>query len=468
MTTTMEKAPNALMEPEQAFGRMTEDQAAESRACVLGVEAVIWSMQWVKAGRTLRNFSAPLPSGAEPAAIDPAPHGINVWGHGRVRATDKMRLIETPNTETLYSFAVVDLGDGPVVIVHPDLGERYFRTSLWELHGDTHTISQKQDGGHPPPYALLPLDWDGELPADVMSVRVRSRYVVIAPHIGVYSHDDVKNVTALQEGLQLISLGDWGTSNRPLEPGPAMRPLQRPGTATPPELLYFEELCETLKDMTIREDEAAFARQLESVGITLTAGFQFDQLDPATVTGLRRALPDAETILEHKARRLAPPQPGGTWLVRLDDPTSLDDWLFRGAVGWKHVWADSASELILPMAHTDADGDPFRGTNNYVLRFPPGELPPARYWRITMYDLAGFFVSNPIDRFGIGNMAERLQPDADGGLTVLVQHDPPGADREVNWLPAPAEGFFLVMRMYQPEDRMYRGEYIVPPVRRSD
>jgi hypothetical protein len=463
--TTSTNAPSALLEPEEAFGRMEDAQAAELRAYVLGIQAVIWSMQWVKGGRTLRSFSTPLPSGTERSAIDPRPHAINVWGHARGLLTDKLRLGETANTETLYSIAVVDLADGPVVVVHPDLGERYFRTSLWELHGDTHTISQKRDGGHPPPYALLPLDWKGELPAGVKSIQVRSRYVFIAPHIAVYGEDDVKNVTALQDGLELIALRDWGASNQPLEPGPPMRPLQRPGATTPPELSYFEELCETLKDMTIRDDEVAFARQLEGVGITLAAGFQSDQLDPATVAGLKRAVLDAQSILEHKARTLSPVQPGGTWLVS-SDFTSLDDWLFRGAVGWKHVYGDSEGELIFPTARTDADGVPLSGSNRYALRFAPGELPPARYWRITMYDLAGFLVSNPIDRFGIGNMAEELKPDPDGGLTLLIQHDSPGADEETNWLPAPAEGFFMLMRMYQPEERMYRGEYIVPPVRR--
>jgi hypothetical protein len=83
-----------------------------------------------------------------------------------------------------------------------------------------------------------------------------------------------------------------------------------------------------------------------------------------------------------------------------------------------------------------------------------------------MYDLAGFLVGNPIDRFGIGNMAEKLRPDPDGGLTLLIQHDSPGTAQETNWLPAPPEGFFLMMRMYQPEERMYRGGYTVPAVTR--
>ena len=52
-------------------------------------------------------------------------------------------------------------------------------------------------------------------------------------------------------------------------------------------------------------------------------------------------------------------------------------------------------------------------------------------------------------------MAEKLQPDADGGLTITIQHASPGKDKKANWLPAPAEPFFMVMRLYQPEERMY-------------
>jgi hypothetical protein len=31
-----------------------------------------------------------------------------------------------PNTETLYSTALLDLAEGPVVVVHPDFGDRYW------------------------------------------------------------------------------------------------------------------------------------------------------------------------------------------------------------------------------------------------------------------------------------------------------------------------------------------------------
>ena len=44
------------------------------------------------------------------------------------------------------------------------------------------------------------------------------------------------------------------------------------------------------------------------------------------------------------------------------------------------------------------------------------------------------------------------EQDADGGLTIYIQNESPGKDKEANWLPCPKNSFFMVMRLYQPED----------------
>ena len=458
-----EGAIPSLIKPADAVARMDAEPAREMEAYTLGVQTVLWGMQWVKAGQTLRRVAAPLPQGTAGIPVDGSPHGINVWGHAAALLTPELRVIETPNTETLYSDAIVDLQDGPIVLVHPDFGERYFRTSVWELHGDAHTVSQKKDGPKPPPYALLPHGWEGTLPDGLKTIQTRSRFVMISPHIAVYGNEDLPNVHALQNGFRLIALKDWGGTNKELAPGQPMRPLRRPGTRTPAELLFFEELCETLKDITLRDDELAFARQVERIGVTRTDGFQLEKLDAATVAGLKRAVLDGQSIIEYKARTQSPVQPGGTWMVSYD-LANLDDWLFRASVGWKYVWGDLPSELLFPIARNDESGQPLSGEHRYRLHFPAGQLPAARYWRISMYDLDGFFTGNPIRRYGIGNMAEKLQANPDGSLTLYIQHDSPGKEKEVNWLPAPKEGFFLMMRMYQPEEKMYRGAYVLPPV----
>jgi hypothetical protein len=454
------------MKATDAAKRMTADQAREADAYTLGVQAVLWGMQWVKAGQTLRAASSPTLA-ARLGMPDPTALGINVWHHNEALLNADARFIETPNTETLYSSAVVDLQDGPVLIVHPDFGDRYFRTSIWELHGDAHTISQRNDGAKPLPYVLVRAGRDGQVPQGMRLIQMHSRYVMVAPHIAVYGADDLPSVGAVQQGFKLIALKDWGTSNKALEHGEPMRPLHRANTATPAELLFFEELCETLKDLTVCDDELAFARQAERIGVTMGNGFHFENLDAMTTAGLKRAVLDGQSVIEHKARNLAQQQPGGTWMVSYD-LTSLDDWLFRAAVGWKHVWGDLASEILFPMVRVDANGQSLSGKLKYTLRFAAGQLPPARYWRISMYSLDGFFVDNRIGRYGIGNMAEKLALNPDGSLTIHIQNDSPGKARELNWLPAPKEGFFLMMRLYQPEEKMYRGEYILPPLEPHD
>jgi len=453
--------PSLLKGPE-AFGRLTVEEGRETEAYTLGVQAVLWGLQWVKAGQSFRMFSHPLADGVERSPYDPLPHAINVWGHARLLLNADTRLIETPNTETLYSVVVVDLADGPVVVVHPDFAGRYFRSTVWDLHSDTHTISQLNDGDAPPPCLISRVGWSGEVPDGMRRIELRSRYFQVAPHIAVTGDDDLDAVHALQAGLRVVRLDRWGSSDEPLAPGEAMRPIRRPGTATPDDVLFFEELGETLKDLTIRDDEVGFARQLESIGITLTDGFQPGGLDEPTLAGLRRAVLDAQTLAAHKARALLPIQPGGTWSGG-GDMTSLDNWWQRAGVGFGYVWADLGTECAYPMLRADANGAPLTGTRRYLLRFPPDQLPPARYWRISMYDLEGFFVNNPIDRYGIGNMAEHLHDDDDGGLTIRIQHDAPES-AALNWLPTPAEGFFLALRLYQPEDAVTSGAYIVPPL----
>lgn len=48
-------------------------------------------------------------------------------------------------------------------------------------------------------------------------------------------------------------------------------------------------------------------------------------------------------------------------------------------------------------------------------------------------------------------MLPELKLDADGGLTLYIQHESPGKDKESNWLPAPNGPFTMWMRIYWPK-----------------
>ncbi len=66
-------------------------------------------------------------------------------------------------------------------------------------------------------------------------------------------------------------------------------------------------------------------------------------------------------------------------------------------------------------------------------------------------------VANPINRYSIGDRTAGLQLAADGSLTIYMQHESPGLDKESNWLPSPAGDFRRIMRMYQPKPEFLAG-----------
>jgi hypothetical protein len=109
------------------------------------------------------------------------------------------------------------------------------------------------------------------------------------------------------------------------------------------------------------------------------------------------------------------------------------------------------------------------GSNKYVMRFPKGQLPPVGgFWSLTMYDSNYFFVANPINRYSI-SARQPLKSNPDGSVDLYIQKDSPGADKESNWLPAPAGKFVLMLRMYWPNAKspsIINGTWTIPPVKK--
>jgi hypothetical protein len=94
----------------------------------------------------------------------------------------------------------------------------------------------------------------------------------------------------------------------------------------------------------------------------------------------------------------------------------------------------------------------YSGANNYVMHFDQGGMPPVNgFWSVTMYNAQYFFVENPLNRYNVSSRSQ-FKANADGSVDVYIQHKSPGKDKESNWLPAPADRFILIMRMYWPKD----------------
>jgi hypothetical protein len=83
-----------------------------------------------------------------------------------------------------------------------------------------------------------------------------------------------------------------------------------------------------------------------------------------------------------------------------------------------------------------------------------------------MYDSpASLLVHNPINRYLLNStMISQFKMDNDGGLTLYIQHDSPGKDKEANWLPAPKGDFLLFNRLYWPKPEALNGTWKQVPL----
>ncbi|NKJ71356.1 DUF1214 domain-containing protein [Rhizobium leguminosarum bv. viciae] len=177
--------------------------------------------------------------------------------------------------------------------------------------------------------------------------------------------------------------------------------------------------------------------------------------------------------LEHKAEMLIGMKQGDDkidkWLASGNKPingwnvSSLlgdeafynGDWLLRAGAAKAGLYGNDAAEAMYPFTRTDATGEPLDGSkHNYTLTFPAGQLPPVNsFWSVTMYDgKSQLLIKNPINRYLINSpMLPGMKKNEDGSLTLYIQKDSPGVDKEANWLPAPNDTIYLVMRLYWPK-----------------
>jgi hypothetical protein len=143
-----------------------------------------------------------------------------------------------------------------------------------------------------------------------------------------------------------------------------------------------------------------------------------------------------------------------------------EDYLVRSAIAFRSLAGNAPEEAIYFNADKDVAGEPLDGANRYTMRFEKGALPPVDgFWSLTMYDGKTFFmVENPQKRYSIGSRTPGLQFAPDGSLTLYVQHESPGSDKEANWLPAPAGKFDVHLRTYIPQKALLDGTYKLPPI----
>jgi hypothetical protein len=397
-------------------------------------------------------------------------------------STPQDTAIVTPNSDTPYSWAYLDLRAEPVILGIPQVeAGRYFSVQLIDLY--THNfayLGTRATGNAAGSFLIAGPEWKGETPRGISRLlRSETPLVLAFYRTQLFRPDDIDNVKKIQAGYQVRTLSHFlGTAAPQAAPNlafPAWDETKAQG------LGFFEYLDFMLRLCPVHPSERALRERFASSGVGGGPAFDSDKLSPEVKEALNAGMADAGAAIKAKIAADMPfVEPTLITMELFGSREQLEAAARRGdfknfyllrALGtiWG-IYGNSGEEAVYPGYVVDADGQPLDGAkNSYRLRLPAGKpLPAKAFWSVTMYDGVTFLlVTNPLNRYLINSpMLPMLKRDADGGLTLIIQRDSPGKEKETNWLPAPSGPFKLVMRLYLPEPEVLEHTWKQPPLER--
>lgn len=450
-----------LAVPSLAAAEKDLPDITEAEAIAIAKEAFIYGYPMVENYKTMYQYAVDKDN---PNYKAPFNHIYNMAGV----ATPKDTTIVTPNSDTPYSLLWADLRAEPLVLGVPEIEKnRYYALQFVDLYTYNFAyVGTAATGNGEGKFLLAGPNWKGEKPEGIKEViRSDTDFAFVIYRTQLFDPADIENVKKIQSEYTLEPLSKFLGEEPPLAPARLDFPPYSPEEAE--SLGFFNYLNFLLQFCpTVPEDKEARAK-LARIGIVPGERFNTENLSPDMKKALEAGMAEGMKAIDEKAAS----EKSSANLFGTREFTK-NNYLNR-AVGAKlGIYGNSKEEAFYFTWPNDSKGNPLNGADNrYTLTFEKGELPPVHaFWSVTMYNgKTQLLIENPIDRYLINSpMLPDLKINDDGSLTIYIQKDSPGKDKESNWLPAPDGPIYMVLRCYWPEEAILDGEWKLPPVVRVE
>ena len=402
---------------------------------------------------------------------------FNTFFNARALATPSERVVVSPNVDTLYSSAWLDLRAEPLLLMLPAVTNqdgvtpRYYSMQMVDAYTYNFAIvGSRTTGNTPQVFAIAGPNWKGEMPPSIRLFQSKTEYVFLLGRTRVYNNQDAEWVTQhIQPYYTLIGYKSGKVSPQPINL-PAFLPLNLNDTDSHdkrtlnifelPEAFTFINFLLGYIDM-YEGDQAKFKLYSE-IGIGPNLSFTPILSNPTLYRSIAIGMHAAYALIFKISSSSSNVVNG--WAISVNPPPfgnysamgGRD--LVRAASAYVGLFGQDPAEAYYPLARIDVDGNTLdcSNGNKYTLKFPANEpqqnITLPGFWSVTMYGIDGFLVSNTIKRYKIDNTTTDLYHDPnDGSLTIYIQYAEPSNDIEQrNWLPAPDGVFYLIARLYIP------------------
>ncbi|MBW8813089.1 MAG: DUF1254 domain-containing protein [Caulobacterales bacterium] len=381
------------------------------------------------------------------------PAGLNRFGHARDLVGPDGVTITSPNNDTLYSSAWMDLTKGPLTLTLPPTGKRYVSVAGMNMFTDNDFIlGTRLTGGGGGTYTIV---GPGQAGSGPNVVRLATPHGWLLARILVDGPQDLAAVHGLQDRLTL--------KGAPGAAPPAYATRDAPAGA------YFASVAQLLAADPPPATDGALFERIAALGLSPKGGFDAGRLDAAAMAEIEAGVAEARKALQ---TQVPGPAVQGWRYPRHTLGAFQQDYGFRAAVALVGLAALPPEEAMYLQPVT-ARGRLLEGPGPWVLRFGADQMPAVdAFWSLTLYrptpDGQFFLVENPIRRYSIGDRTPGLKKTADGALEIWIARADPGGERSANWLPAPPSGpFSLSFRAYLPTADFQDGRYRLPPLQEA-
>ena len=381
--------------------------------------------------------------------------------------TPEDKAVQTPNSDTPYSFIGMDLRAEPIVLTVPKIEhDRYFSIQLVDAY--THNfdyIGSRVTGNEGGSFLIAGPSWKGETPKGISKViRSETELVMALYRTQLFNPDDMDNVINIQARYKVETLSAYLGQPAPKAATEIdfIKPLSVDQQKS--SLAFFEMLNFSLQFAPTHSSEIELMARFAKIGVGAGLDFDAKKLSPEMKTAIQQGIGDAWDDFTALSKQAAAGEIGSGEVFGTREFLN-NNYRYRMGGAVLGIYGNSEAEAIYPPYYVDSDGNSPDGANNYVIRFAPGQLPPVHsFWSLTMYEMPSrLLVDNPINRYLMNStMLSQFSQDADGGITLYIQHESPGKDKEANWLPAPKGSFSVIMRLYWPKTEALDGSWDMP------
>ena len=371
---------------------------------------------------------------------------VNQINHAKKLTDASFRTVVTPNVDTLYSQAWLDISAEPVIYVLPE-ADRFCNVQLLDAWTNTAAVLDKAGA-----YAIALPSWEGELPEGVTRVDVPTATVWTIARIVLSGNEDLPNVYAIREQMRLLPLsaylegGDYIAPAGTYDKENDFVPVNKVLSMSPAE--FFNTANALMQINPPAEDDAKLLEKLAAINVGQGMTFDASILGADAAERWTQMLKGLRATLSAESANYA--QNLGQWIYfgrPIGDFGTA--YTYRAMVALVGLGANTVDVAIYPKTHTDVTGAALTGEKTYTIHFET--LPPTLeggFWSVTAYNEENFLIDNPIDRYCI-NDRSAYRRNEDGTLDLVLSKEAP--EDTSNWLPVSDGEFHLFMRIYLPD-----------------